>query len=79
MIEGYSESEGGNDSGGKASVLLKEESVGAQYRLCPGDEFFGLRLSSVEAVEYSCLKEMWDPGYPVLLAGFIMVMSGLFQ
>jgi cytochrome c biogenesis protein len=72
VLEGLAEGEEG-----RRAALITNQTSGRQYRLSPGDVFFGLTVNSVELREYSGLKAVRDPGYTVLIAGFIIALSGL--
>ncbi len=72
VVEGLTEEEDGG-----RSALIAEQEGGRKLRLSRGDVFFGLTVISVEIEEYSGLKLVRDPGYPVLIAGFIIALGAL--
>lgn len=64
-------------SPGEGVFMVRKEMQRSARRVAVGDELFGFELRSLETVHISGLKAVRDPGYRVVLAGFIIAALGL--
>lgn len=67
-------SEGGSETG---AFILSRKGSGERMTLSPGGTLEGWRLAELGRVEVSGLRASRDPGFPVALAGFLLIATGL--